>query len=165
VLELPFIARAFPNVPWMFVFREPRAVLRSQLESLGAEALLGTVDTAYLGLEFAAAHAMPSDAYAARVVGAFCAAALRYAETGRSAFVEYAAMPDAVFSDVLPFFGVRAGDAEAARMRDAARLDTKDAGAAFRARADGAGSPDAVDRLAAAWLDAPYAALRAAALR
>jgi hypothetical protein len=165
VLELPFIARAFPNVPWTFVFREPRAVLRSQIKSLGAEAILGTIDPAYLGLDYAAGHAMPSDEYAARVVGAFCAAALRYAGTGRSAFVEYASLPDAVFSEVLPFFGVRAGDAEAARMRDAARLDTKDAGATFRAGADAASAPDVVDRLAAAWLDAPYAALRAAALR
>ena len=50
-------------------------------------------------------------------------------------------------------------------MRDAARLDTKDAGAAFRARAEDADATDEIERLAAAWLDAPYAALRAAVSR
>ena len=38
VLELPLIARAFPGVPWVFVFREPRAVLRSHARIAGAEA-------------------------------------------------------------------------------------------------------------------------------
>jgi hypothetical protein len=165
VLELPFIARAFPSVPWVFVFREPRAVLRSQIASLGAEVVLGTIDPAYVGLDVAAGYAMPSGEYAARVVAAFCEAALRHSGAGRSAFVEYAALPDAVFSELLPFFGVRAGRAEASRMRDAARLDTKDAGAAFRARAERADSTDEIERLAATWLDAPYAALRAAAAR
>ena len=165
VLELPFIARAFPGVPWTFVFREPRAVLRSQVTSPGAEAVLGTIDPAYVGLDYAAGYAMPPGEYAARVVAAFCEAALRYAGTGRSAFVEYAALPDAVFSELLPFFGVRAGAADAARMRDAARLDSKDAAAAFRARAGHADAPDEIERLAATWLDAPYAALRAAAAR
>ena len=165
VLELPFIARAFPSVPWVFVFREPRAVLRSQIASLGAEAVLGTIDPAYVGLDVAAGYAMTSGEYAARIVAAFCEAALRHAGAGRSAFVEYAALPDAIFSKLLPFFGVRAGAADAARMRDAARLDTKDAGAAFRARAERADAPDEIERLAAAWLDAPYAALRAAAAR
>ncbi len=165
VLELPFIARAFPGVPWTFVFREPRAVLRSQVRSPGAEVVLGTIDPAYLRLDYAAGYAMKSGEYAACAVAAFCGAALRYAGTGRSAFVEYAALPDAVFSEVLPFFGVHAAEAEAARMRDAARLDTKDAGAAFRARGEDADAPDEIERLAAAWLDTPYAALRAAASR
>jgi hypothetical protein len=165
VLELPFIARAFPDVPWVFVFREPRAVLRSQMRSLGAEVVLGTIDPAYLGLDHAAGYAMPAGEYAARVVGAFCEAALRSTGAGRSAFVDYGTLPGAVFSDVLPFFGVRAGDADAARMRDATALDAKDAGAGFRARAADDDPSGEIERLAATWLDAPYAALRAAALR
>jgi hypothetical protein len=79
--------------------------------------------------------------------------------------VDYAALPDAVFSDALPFFGVRAGDADAARMRDVARLDSKDAETDFRALAAEADQSGETERLAAAWLDAPYAALRAGALR
>jgi hypothetical protein len=165
VLELPFIARAFPGVPWVFVFREPRAVLRSQARSRGAETILGTIDPAYLGLGYDTGSAMPPDEYAARAVGAFCDAALRCAGLGRSAFVEYAALPDAVFSQVLELFGVRAGAADAERMRAAAAHDTKDVNAGPRARAERADPSGDIERLAAAWLDAPYAALRAAAAR
>ncbi len=57
VLELPFIARVFPHVPWIFVFREPRVVLRSQAANPGAEVLAGTIDPAYLGLDLPTAGA------------------------------------------------------------------------------------------------------------
>ena len=76
VLELPFIARTFPGVPWAFVFREPRAVLRSQIRSTGAELVAGNLDPAYFGLDAATAHALPPDEYGARVLAAFCTAAL-----------------------------------------------------------------------------------------
>ncbi|HEY6235402.1 MAG TPA: hypothetical protein VIW69_09905 [Candidatus Elarobacter sp.] len=160
VLELPFIARTYPNVPWIFVFREPREVLRSQVRSLGPEAVVGTIAPEYLGLDYAAGCAMPPAEYAARAVGAFCEAALRYPGSGRSAFLDYATLPDAVFSELLPFFGVDAGDADRARMRDAALLDSKESSTGLRARADDADSAAEIERLAAAWLDAPYAALR-----
>jgi hypothetical protein len=165
VLELPFIARAFPEVPWLFVFREPRDVLRSQANSPGAEVVLGTIDPAYVGVDWAAGYGIAPAEYAARAIAAFCNAAVRHAALGRSTFIDYAALPDGVFSRLLGAFGVRADDAEIDRMRDVARLDAKNPGSSFRAPR---GEPDAtgeIERLAARWVDAPYAALRDAALR
>lgn len=164
VLELPFIARAFPGVPWAFVFREPRAVLRSQAKSIGAELVAGTIDPAYVGLDAAAAHALPPDEYGVRVLAAFCGTALRNAPLGRSRFVDYAALPDAVPAQLLDFFGVPSADVDAEQMRAVAELDTKRAGSAFRlAPGEAKETGAAVERLAAAWLDEPYAALRALA--
>ncbi len=160
VLELPFIARAFPSVPWAFVFREPRAVLRSQAKSVGAELVAGTIDPAYLGLDAAAAHAMAPDEYGARVLAAFCEAALRNAGTGRARFVDYAGLPGDAISGLLPFFGVAPNADDGARMRAVAALDPKSAGTTFHP-SPGAENDAAVERLAAAWLDASYAALRA----
>jgi hypothetical protein len=163
VLQLPFIARAFPDVPWVFVFREPRAVLRSQARNPGAEVLLGTIDPAYLGLDHVTGYGIPTAEYAARTLAAFCDAALVHAGLGRSTFADYAALPETVFAELCGFFGVRPGDADAERMREAVRFDSKDAGSAFRARTDERDPSGEIDRLAAAWLDAPYAALRARA--
>ncbi len=167
VLELPFIARAFPGVPWAFVFREPRAVLRSQAKNAGAELVAGTIDPAYLELDAASAHALPPGEYGARVLAAFCAAALQGARAGRACFVDYADLPEAVPARLLDFFGVSPGDEDRARMRAAAGLDTKRAGAPFRPGPEPANeAADAeVERLAAAWLDEPYAALRALAAK
>ena len=159
VLELPLIVRAFPAVPWLFLFREPRAVLRSQSASPGAEAFAGGIDPAYLGIDQRAADALPPDEYAARAVAAFCNAALRHAAVGRSRFVDYAALPEVVFTDLLGFFGIAAGDAGVGGMRRAAARDTKRDGA-FRPRETPHAMP-AIDRLAARWLEPAYAALRA----
>ncbi len=137
VLELPFIARTFPGVPWAFVFREPRAVLRSQVRSTGAELVAGNLDPAYFRLDGAAAHALPPAEYGARVLAAFCMAALASAELGRAAFFDYADLPDAVPARLLEHFGVPPGERDAERMRAATVRDTKAAGAAFSPRDDG----------------------------
>jgi hypothetical protein len=175
VLELPFIAWAFPGVPWAFVFREPRAVLASQARNAGPEMFAGNLDPAHLGLDAAGAHALPPDEYCARLIAAFCDAALRHAETGRACFVGYGGLPETVFSQLLPFFGIEPSADDVQRMRDVAGLDTKrsvhmaeprDA----RTTSSTAGAqPSNADRalgaLAARWLDEPYAALCARAAR
>jgi hypothetical protein len=147
VNELPLIARAFPATPWVFLFREPRDVLRSQLNVFGAEVFAGKPPDE------------PDDAYAANVLASFCEAALRHAEIGRSRFVDYARLPDAVLTEILPFFGVALdGDAEQ-RLRAASRRDTKRPGD-FTPR-DYADPDSRAGELAAPRLDPAYEALRA----
>jgi sulfotransferase family protein len=159
VVELPLILRAFPNVPWVFLFREPRAVLRSQARSPGAETVAGALDPHALGLDVTAAAA-PQDEYRARILAAFCDAAVRCATMGRALFIDYAHLPDAVVSEVLPFFDLAVDADTKDRMRAVAERDAK-RGNTFvpdphRESAD-------VERLASRWLDPAYAALRALA--
>lgn len=163
VLELPFLARAFPDVPWTFVFREPRAVLHSQMREPGAELVAGALDPALLGFDREDVGRMGQDEYGARVLAAFCAAALRGAHEGAGSFVEYAGLPEAVFTHLLPLFGVAASAGDAERMREVTVRDAKRPGTIFAPRPFGADAT--IDELAARWLDAPYAALRAAAAR
>jgi hypothetical protein len=159
VLELPFVARAFPGVPWLFAFREPRAVLRSQARSAGPEILAGTIDPEYVGIRDPAE--LTSRDYGARVLASFCDAALRHRHAGRGMFVDYAALPGAMHSHVANFFGLRLSTTDARRMDEAAVRDTK--AAVTTPRLDAPQNEAALEHLAAAWLDAPYAALRAAA--
>ncbi len=163
VLELPLVARAFPDVPWVFVFREPRAVLQSHFRAPGPEVMPGIVHPSYLGLRSGEAAGIEPEEYAARFLAALCEAALRYAGLGRSAFVAYDTLPGSVFDTLADPFGIRADEADVERMRAIARFDTKSAGSAFSASV---GAPDRsgeVERLAEALLDAPYAALCAGA--
>jgi hypothetical protein len=163
VLELPLIARTFPTVPWVFVFREPRAVLRSQRRAPGAELLAGTIDPRYLGIDADAARAAAADDYAARVLAAFCEAALAHAGAGRALFMDYAALPERVFSSLLPFFGIAPDDDESTRMRETAQLDAKSPGTPFRPRRNE--SEPEIERVSVRWLDAPFSRLRAEAAR
>jgi hypothetical protein len=118
------------------------------------------IDPAYLGIQDPAELASPD--YGARVVASFCDAALRHRAVGRGMFVDYAALPGAVTSHVSEFFALPRSAADTQRMHEAALRDTKAALTAPRLHApqDGAAT---VEHMAATWLDAPYAALRALA--
>lgn len=159
VLDLPLIARAFPRTPWIFAFREPRAVLLSQEKNPGTEIIPWTLDPRRAGIEPAALVSMPHGEYRARMLAAFCEAALEHARRGRAEFIDYAQLPDAVFGDVLPFFGVSPTSAETQRMVEAAGIDAKTQAGAFRER-DEPKVPAEIEQLAVQWLDPVYAAMR-----
>ncbi len=159
VRELPLIARAFPGVPWIFVFREPRDVVRSQQRSPGAEFVAGSMNPALVGLAAGDLHTLSPDEYGIRVLAAFCDAALRAKGIGRGAFFDYAGLPDATLSAVPAFFGISPTPVEMSRMSDATKRDAKNPAQTFRQRPQEP-LPADVERLIERWLDAPYAALR-----
>jgi hypothetical protein len=165
VLELPLIRRAFPAVPWVFVFREPRAVLRSHERMPGAEVTAGMIGSPGLGIGTATADAVPAEEHAARVLAAFCEAALAHRDSKVCAFAEYAGLPDTVFSELLPFFGVAPTAEERTRMRAVALRDTKPPNTLSALPAGWPAAWPGIDQAAVRWLDAPYVALRAAAAR
>lgn len=157
-LELPFLRSAFADVPWVFAFREPRALLESQERMLGPEAMPGTIDPRLLGITDPAELA--ADDYVARFLAALAQAALREnADCG--AFLDYATLPEAVFVQVLPRFGITPRAAETAAMRAVTARDAKQPSAAFAPR-EVAADPDR-DAMARRWLDALYVQLRARA--
>ncbi|MEA2786087.1 MAG: hypothetical protein QOF71_2191, partial [Candidatus Eremiobacteraeota bacterium] len=165
VLELPLIRRAFPGVPCVFVFREPRAVLRSHERMPGAEVTAGMIGSPGLPIETATTDAEPPEEHAARMLAAFCEAALTHSEPNTCAFADYAGLPDTVFSQVLPFFGVVPTAQERTRLRETARRDTKSPSTLSAGPTGGRVDWPGIEQAAARRLDAPYAALRAAAAR
>jgi hypothetical protein len=157
VVELPLIRAAFPDVPAIFLFREPRAVLLSQSRVAGLELSPQMLDPRWLGL----GDTWPetSHEYAARFLGVLCAAALHAAERHPLIYVDYATLPDAVVRRIAPYFGLSV-DGNEAGMRAAAVRDAKSP-VPFRPR-EAAVTPE-IERLAARWIDPAYAALRDAA--
>jgi hypothetical protein len=162
VLELPLIAKAFPDVPWAFIFRDPRAVLRSQARMPGPELFQGAIDPSYLGLTADAAHTMSPAEYGAHALAAFCESALANARCGRSLFLEHSRLPEAVVTDLLPFFGVEPTARDVAALRTIALADTK-ATVARTPRPAPPANDEAAGRLASNRLDRAYAELRARA--
>ena len=150
VHALPLIARAFPSVPWTFLFREPLAVLASQLEMMGGETLLRQ----------AVLRQAQDDMEPAAQIVASAQAALAM-PLGAGVFIDYAALPNAVFDTVLPAFGVTPTDAETARLRDVGKRDAKAGGTPFQPRPPAA--PPNVDAATARRLADVYARLCARA--
>jgi hypothetical protein len=120
---LPLLRAAFPDTPWIFLYRDPVEVLMSHERMPGAQtlpgphaALVGVVDPA----------AIPGLDFTARVLTATCERAADHAGIGGGILVDYAELPEGFLTRILPHFGIvpDAADADAiavALQRDAKR--------------------------------------------
>lgn len=128
VRDLPLFRRAFPETPWIFVYREPIEVLVSHLRRRGVQMIPELLPSVRLGL---ATPQTPDADYCAQVLAVLCEAAARHYPAGDGRLVNYADLPEALFTTVLPHFGVDPSDDEAAAMRAAGARDAKAPGQDF----------------------------------
>ena len=163
VFELPLIHRAFPDVPWIFLYRDPTEVLVSHACERGSQMLPGVLQPELFGLDWSSVSALSLDEYAARVLAQICDAAVQHHELGRGRLVHYEELPATVWSDVGAFFGVNCTAVEANRMQEVARFHAKRPYQEFEP--DGTAKQGAVTRelrtLAQQWTDPWYERLEA----
>ena len=130
-LFLPLIQRAFPTVPWVFLYREPVEVLVSLARNPG-RLVPGAMDSAVLGLEPATVSAIPIEEYHARVLKRICDMAIQSRRSGSSLFINYRELPDSAWTLLPDFYGFACSDVELDAMRERARFGGKDPGALFQ---------------------------------
>jgi len=147
-IALPLFRAAFPQTPWVFLYRDPVEVLVSQMRARGMQTVPGLLPAELQG-EGDAEPLGPED-FCAQVLAKGCAAAIEHYSGGGGLFVDYADLPEAFFTKILPHFGLSPSSADSAAMRAAAQRDAKAPQFTF--------SPDADEKRAAA-----TAAIRAAA--
>jgi hypothetical protein len=123
-LELPLFQRTFPDVPWIFLYRDPVEVLVSQLRMPGMQMIPGMLGANLFDIDPVNDTRKPED-YCARVLRQICEAALKYHRTGRSLLVNYRELPQSLWTTILPHFGVESSDRDRDAMLKAARLDAK----------------------------------------
>jgi len=122
-LALPLFRRAFPRVPWVFLYRDPVEVLVSQMRERGLQLIPGALSPCPFGIENGAG--IGGEEYCARALEKICAAALENFGFGRGLAINYDELPDAVWQKILPHFGIACSEEEKAAMRLAARRDAK----------------------------------------
>ncbi|HVS40433.1 MAG TPA: sulfotransferase [Gemmataceae bacterium] len=124
ILELSLIRQAFPDVPWVFLYRNPVEVLVSQIRHRGAQMVPTMLEPAAAGVDLAAALAMKPEEYCARFLANLCQAALQHhAQSGM--LVEYRDLPDAVCTSIAEFFHLPLSAVQIQQMREAARFNAK----------------------------------------
>lgn len=162
-LDLGLIRRAFPDVPWIFVYRDPVEVMVSHLKQRAGRMLPGPVEACLLGLDLVAAFQMPPEEYCARALGSICRAALEH-QGGRSRLVHYRQLPEVVWSSLLDFFGVAHADADLERMGHAAQFHAKNPAAHFvdDTAAKRREATDLMRQMAERWVSEWYERLEAA---
>lgn len=130
---LPLLRRAFPETPWIFLYRDPVEVLVSQLRLRGVQTVPGVVPLEWFGLAAEEAH-LPERTFIARILERTCSAVTEHG-TDKGLLINYAQLPEALFDRILPHFGI-APDA-AAREAMAAVAGRHSKAPAARFQADG----------------------------
>lgn len=156
--QIPLVQRAFPDVPCVFLYRDPDAVVASQLRMPGVHMVPGTLDPAAFGLDPASALQVDREEYVCRVLGSIYAAGARCAAEGRVTLLNYADFPARAMSQVLEWCAPSDLDAARRRVDDAARFDAKTPSLPYEAPPRASPSDRARD-MAARFIASHYAQL------
>lgn len=163
VTRLPVLQRAFPNVPWIFVYRDPVEVLAS-LDELPGCMMRGAIHPNAVGIDVASLANMSQDEYLVRLLAYFCECGLHWHDNGSGRLVHFRELPDAIWNSIAWHFGAEFTEQELATMRQRVHFNAK--------RPEEKYSDDSESKrrlgaarwreLAAKWLDPVYQRLESA---
>jgi hypothetical protein len=123
-LALPLFRQAFPDVPWVFLYRDPVEVLVSQSRMPGMQMIPGVLGPDLFGIASSSDLLQPED-YCARVLARICAPVLQHYAKGTDLLVDYCQLPEALWTMIMPHFGIECSESERAAMAEVARHDAK----------------------------------------
>ncbi len=149
----PLWQSLYPDVPWIFVYRNPVEILVSHQRKAGSQMFPQVVPPRIFGWD-AVPRDLPNDEYQARVLGSMARSAVdALAQWPGGRAVRYDELPDAVPELLQTHFGLTVDAAELDLLRAAGRRDAK-AGGPFAADT-AAKQKEATQRLrdlAASWV-------------
>jgi hypothetical protein len=160
-LSLPLIERAFPGVPWVFLYRDPLEVLASHQNHCGPQMVPGLLDPSLFGWDAPTVRAMTLEEYGARALAKICEAPVTQAQRGMGKLVNYRQLPGEVWPALLQHWGVEFSPEESVEMMKAARLNAKNPALPFEedSQAKRQGASEATRALARQWLEEIYVKL------
>jgi hypothetical protein len=124
-LDLALIERAFPDVPWIFVYRNPVEVIASHMSLRGAQMIPGVVEQILPGLDLNEILQMPPEEYCARVLARICESALQRLPNPNALPVNYTQLPEAVASIIPKHFRAAYAPEDIEQMENAAQFNAK----------------------------------------
>ncbi len=116
---------AFPDVPWIFVYRNPVEVMVSNLRAASPLVTRGILGPDFLNFDVSLVAGMEDDEYAARVLGTIAETAARQVTGARGKLVEYRQLPEVVWGDLRRHFEMELTPDDMERLKQAAGLDAK----------------------------------------
>ncbi|HZS47993.1 MAG TPA: sulfotransferase [Blastocatellia bacterium] len=124
VLDLPLIKQAFPDVPRIFLYRDPVPVMVSNLNEIAGKFLPSAVDPAILGLDYQSVFQMRFEEYLAICLNRFCQAGLDHLDD-KTVLVNYRQLPDFVLTDLPAVFRSEFSAEEIEAMKKVSTLHAK----------------------------------------
>jgi hypothetical protein len=123
--DLALIERAFPDVPWIFLYRNPIEIIASHMKQRGAQMIPGVVKEILPNLDSSEILQMPPEEYCARILGRVCESALNRLPNRNALLVNYTQLPGAVTSIILEHFRVAYTPEDIEQMKNAAQFNAK----------------------------------------
>lgn len=137
---MPFVREAFPGTPIVLLQRDPAQVLASHRRQRGPQMVPGLLDTSRLRIDASGLAPGDLDGYSVRVLDAILCEASMAIPAARPLVLDYARLPDALWTDLMPAWGVTISPAESQAMQARSRLHAKHANTPFEGDAvEGAG--------------------------
>ena len=105
------LRQAFPDTPWIFLYRDPVEVMVSQQRMPSAWSVPGIFHPSMLQLDPADWNPAELDVYCARALQQVCKAGLRAVQQSSGGLlVNYTELPDAMYGRLFRHFGLQAED-------------------------------------------------------
>lgn len=152
---LPLLTAAFPDTPWIFLYRDPIDIMVSQFRQRGFQTIPGGIGTTVFGISN---DGLSQEEYCALLLERTCAPILEAADRSRGLLINYAQLPGAVEDTILPHFGMALDARARAAFAAAAARDAKAPYSAFTpdTEAKRREASPAIRAAVARYLDAPY---------
>jgi hypothetical protein len=125
IVNLSLVQRAFPRVPCVFLYRDPAAVVASQLRMPGLHMVPGLVDPSLIGLDLPGVLQLDRGEYIGRMLGALYAAGLAFARSGQVVLMNHVELPEGAAARLLDWCGLKGDDDLRERLLSVARFDAK----------------------------------------
>lgn len=130
--DLPLVERAFPGVPWVFLYRDPVEVLVSQIRQRALFLVPGALKTRlHESIPATAEDIVHPEEFCARFLAQICQAAVEPLRSGRGRAINYNQLPAAVWTEILDYFHLAPDEAERQRLQSVSRFDAKSPGLSF----------------------------------
>jgi len=124
-MELPLVRRAFPDVPFVFLYRDPAEVIASQMRMPGIHMIPGMLDPSLLGLDLPGVLQLRREEHCARVLALIYASAVMHSENCGLALMNYNELPDAASGRLLKYCGLTATEQIRERLQRVSEFDAK----------------------------------------
>lgn len=160
--DLPLLRRAFPNTPWIFLYRNPVEVMVSSMKNPGMQFVQGMVGINAVQIPFGDGQ-MTHAEYMAHMLAQLLSAVLEHLRPLGGRAVDYSSLPKSVITDIVPHFDLALTTDQIAAMNEKTQFHAKQPYASFEpdAQRKQQEAGDDVRELCATFLDPLYAQLRA----
>jgi len=122
---LPFVREAFPDIPIIFLYREPHAVLASHQRQRGPQMIPDLLNTSRLKPDVSGLSAADFDAYTARVIFSMFASGFEHAASQDLTLLNYQQLPSVLWEDLLRLFQLDCDAQELSKLKERSGLHSK----------------------------------------